>query len=80
MVGQHRTEIDEHLVKEFTEPTPTGQATYVEKISRVEYSARIDLLWQHHDFRAAEFGGLTLAELIESENQSPEIEGQPVGE
>jgi hypothetical protein len=79
MVGQHRTEIDEHLVKEFTEPTPTGQATYVEKISRVEYSARIDLLWQHRDFRAAEFGGLTLTELIESENRTPDGEVNPMG-
>jgi hypothetical protein len=64
LVGQSRSEIDEHLVKEFTEVTSEGRSTQVEKISRVEYAARVDVLAHHKDFRAEEFGGRTLSELI----------------
>ena len=70
LVGQIRSEIVEDFLSDVTETTATGKSVYVEKISRVEYMSRIDVLAHHGDHIAAEFGG-TLAELIARETREP---------
>jgi len=69
-VGQKRGEVIEDLLEEVTEAANGNQITRVERISRVEYFARVDVLAKHKNFRAPQFGTLTLAELINAEGGS----------
>jgi hypothetical protein len=69
LVGQMRSEIVEDLLNEVTETTASGKSVYVEKVSRVEYTSRIDALWYHRDHRAPEFGGKTFSELVAQETR-----------
>ena len=66
-VGQTRGEEIEDLVEETTESGPGGTHVRVERVARVEYFARGELLQPFADFAAGEFGGLTLSKLIASE-------------
>jgi hypothetical protein len=63
-VGQTRGEQIEDLVEEVVVDKAGNKETRVERVSRVEYFARGDLLVAHQDHGAAEFGKLTLQELI----------------
>jgi hypothetical protein len=63
-VGQTR---GEEIEDQFQEVTETGEGkvtTLIEKVARVEYHARGELLAPFADFKAEEFKGLTLRELI----------------
>jgi hypothetical protein len=66
-VGQSRGEVIEDLLEEATEEEHGQRVTRVERVSRVEYFARIDVLAKHKDFRAPQFGSLTLTELIDND-------------
>jgi hypothetical protein len=63
-VGQTRGEEIEDQVQEVTETKDGKVITLVEKVARVEYHARGELLRPYADFRVKEFEGLTLRELI----------------
>jgi hypothetical protein len=64
-VGQTRGEEIEDSVEETVDAGPEGTRTHVERVARVEYFARGDLLARHADLTAPEFEGLSLRELIE---------------
>ena len=63
-VGQTRGEQIEDLVEEVIETDGGRTVTRVERVDRVEYFARGELLEPYGDYRHAEFGGMTLSELI----------------
>jgi hypothetical protein len=65
-VGQTRGEEIEDMVEEIVEEGPDLRRVRTERISKVEYFARGELLTAHMEFRADEFNGLTLQQLIES--------------
>ncbi len=69
-VGQSRGEVIEDLLEEVIEAEQGNRVTRVERVSRVEYFARVDVLAKHRNFRAPQFGSLTLAELIRAEGGS----------
>jgi Trypsin-like peptidase domain len=63
-VGQTRGEAIEDQIEEVIDEGGGAKRTHVERISRVEYFARGDLLAPHANFTAPEFEGRTLQELI----------------
>jgi hypothetical protein len=69
-VGQSRGEEIEDEILEVADVSPTESRRYTERISRVEYFARGDLLARYKNFIAPEFDGLTLEALIEKEVSS----------
>lgn len=70
-VGQNRGEQIEDQVEEVIEEGGgNGRRTQIERVSRVEYFARGELLAPHVDFVAPEFDGFTLSELI-AEDAAP---------
>jgi hypothetical protein len=62
-VGQSRGEEIEDEIIEVID----GATTHTERIARVEYFARCDLLAPHRNFVASEFDGLALEALIAKE-------------
>lgn len=66
-VGQSRGEQIEDLVEETTDSGPGSTRIIVERVARVEYFARGELLLPFADLRAEEFDGVTLAQLIAKE-------------
>jgi hypothetical protein len=68
-VGQTRGEQIEDLVEEITESGPSSTRVHVERVARVEYFARGELLRPFADFSAERFGGLTLSQLIARETR-----------
>jgi hypothetical protein len=63
-VGQTRGEAIEDQIEEVIDEGGGATRTHIERIARVEYFARGDLLAPHADFTAPEFEGCTLRELI----------------
>jgi len=63
-VGQSR---GEEIEDEITDVSDDGVRTHSERVSRVEYFARGELLARFADFAAPEFGGATLKQLIKLE-------------
>ncbi|MGO9424124.1 MAG: hypothetical protein ACLP6Z_01960, partial [Steroidobacteraceae bacterium] len=63
-VGQSRGEEIEDEVIEVSDVGPNSARTHTERISRVEYFARGDLLSPHKNFVAPEFGGGTTLEAL----------------
>lgn len=78
-VGQTRGEAIEDLVEEVIDEGGGQRRTHIERISRVEYFARGDLLAPHADFRAPEFEGRTLRELIAEDIRPVAALGLPAG-
>jgi hypothetical protein len=69
MVGQTRVELVEDQIEERSEDLSTGTKRIErERVARVEYTARADMLYPHSDLRLPEFGGFTFAELIGHRN------------
>lgn len=66
-VGQHRGEQIEDSFEEVIEGAAGERRTQVERVSRVEYFARGDLLVRHRTLRVKEFDGMNLEELIAAE-------------
>jgi hypothetical protein len=66
LIGQTRGELVEDQIEERSIELETGGISIErEKIARVEYTARADMLYPHKVLRLPEFGGLTSSELIE---------------
>lgn len=63
-VGQLRGEQIEDQIEDIVDEGPGGYRIHRERIARVEYFARGDLLAMHRNFTAPEFQGLTLEQLI----------------
>jgi hypothetical protein len=66
-VGQSRGEEIEDQITDVSDEGPQGRHTLIERVSRVEYFARGELLARYADFAAEEFGGATLQRLITQE-------------
>jgi hypothetical protein len=66
-VGQNRGEEIEDQITDVSEVGPGATRIHTEKVSRIEYFARGDLLLRFKDFVAPEFEGLTLKTLIARE-------------
>lgn len=63
-VGQNRGEEIEDQIEEVTDKSASERHTHVERISRIEYFARGELLASFAGFIAPEFGGFNLKDLI----------------
>jgi hypothetical protein len=70
-VGQSRGEEIEDEIVEVADTSPDGTHRHTERVSRVEYFARGDLLLPYQDFIAPKFDGLTLGALIAKELPKP---------
>src|SRR5689334_10493126 len=66
-VGQNRGEELEDQVTEVINESSVAQSVHIERVSRVEYTARGDLFARFRTHVATEFNGATLEELIKSE-------------
>jgi hypothetical protein len=63
-VGQMRGEEIEDLVEEVVDAGPGERRTHTERVARVEYFARGELLQPHKDFSSPAFEGLPFWELV----------------
>jgi hypothetical protein len=66
-VGQNRGEEIEDQIEELTDDSASGRHTHVERVSRIEYFARGELLSAFADFIAPEFEGVRFKDLIMGE-------------
>jgi hypothetical protein len=63
-VGQNRGEEIEDQIEEVTDESASARHTHVERVSRIEYFARGELLAAFADFIAPEFEGVSFKDLI----------------